>query len=461
VFILVGPIVVWYIRLALQTMSNATKQELLPATDRDTDSKTWDTQGTVPSPLDLVAQGDLLLDRDDLGGAMEYYRSAFQLDPDDMRACDSLGALSLVTGDFSCAAWCYRRLLKQQPDVAEFHCHLGNALFFGGDLEQGTRHFRRALQLDPGYVEASLGVAFAFLTQGDFLPGWVHYERRFDSTVVQSHNALGPRWNGEALFGRTILLHAEQGLGDTLQFVRYAPMVAAQGGRVVLEVQPALRRLLSRLGNVETIISQREIYSGVDLHCPLLSLPAVFGTTLATIPAPSPYLHAEPQRVRAWSRSIGDTFPRVGLVWAGEPQHRRDRQRSISLTMLAPLGSEGVSFFSLQKGPAAEQLKSLPPEFRVEDLDADCSDMCDTAAAIMALDLVISVDTSIAHLAAALGKPVWLLLPFVPDWRWLLQRDDSPWYPTMRLFRQPSPGVWEPVIQRVACELRAFTQRPA
>ena len=441
-------------------MPDVSKAELRQSMEQK-DCERSHTQATIASPSDLVALGDRLFDRDDLDGAMKYYRSALQLAPDDTHTCQSLAALSLVTGDFSCAAWCYRQLLKQQPDVAEFQCHLGNALFFSGDLEQGTHHFRRALQLDPGYVEASLGIAFAFLTQGNFLPGWAYYERRFDGAVTPSRNAPGPRWNGEALPGRTILLYAEQGLGDTLQFVRYAPMVAARGGRVILEVQPALCRLLSTLENIEKIIPQGHIYPGVDTHCPLLSLPAVFQTTLATIPAPSPYLQPEAQLARAWSRRIVSTFPRIGLVWAGEPRHRRDRQRSISLDMLAPLSSEGISFFSLQKGPAAEQLKSLPPTFRVEDLGADCSDMSDTAAAIMALDLVISVDTGVAHLAAALGKPVWLLLPFIPDWRWLLQRDDSPWYPTMRLFRQPSPGAWDPAIQRVARELRTFMQRPA
>lgn len=441
-------------------MPDLSKPEFLYSTRQNTDSARCHTHAAIPSPSELVARGDYLFERDDLTGAMAYYRSALQLDPDDTHACHSLGALSLVIGDFSCAVQCYRQLLKQRPDVAEFHCHLGNALFFGGDIEQGARHFRRALQLDPGYVEANLGMAFAYLTQGNFLPGWAYYEQRLDGGT-QSRNALGPRWNGDALHGRTILLHAEQGLGDTLQFVRYAPMVAARGGRVVLEVQPALRQLLSTLGNIDEIISQGKIYSEIDTHCPLMSLPAVFGTTLATIPAPSPYLHAEPQRVQTWLRRIKSTFPRVGLVWAGEPRHRRDRQRSIPLSMLALLSSAGASFFSLQKGPAAEQLKRLPPEFRIEDLEALSSDMSDTAAAIMALDLVISVDTSVAHLAAALGKPVWLLLPFVPDWRWLLHRDDSPWYPTMRLFHQPSPGAWEPVIQKVACELRAFTQRPA
>jgi Tfp pilus assembly protein PilF len=460
-FILVSTIPMWYIRRAAANVSDISKPGLLRPTGRNTDSGRWRTQATTPSPSDFVALGDHLFDRHDLRGAMEHYRSALQLDPDDTHAYHGLGAASLVIGDFSCAAWCYQQLLKQRPNIAEFHCHLGHALFYNGDLDQGAHHFHRALELDPGCVEASLGLAFAYLTQGNFLPGWASYERRFDGAVAQSRNALGPRWNGEALLGRTILLHAEQGLGDTLQFVRYAPMVAARGGRVVLEVQPSLRRLLSTLGDIDTIISQGEIYSGVDIHCPLLSLPGVFATTLATIPAPSPYLQADPQRARAWSVNIGSALPRIGLVWAGDPQHRRDFHRSISLSMLAPLCSARAALFSLQKGPASEQLRSLPPKFRVEDLEAACSDMSDTAAAIMALDLVISVDTSVAHLAAALGKPVWLLLPFVPDWRWLLQRQDSPWYPTMRLFRQPSPGAWEPVIQSVARELQAFTQSPA
>jgi len=268
-------------------------------------------------------------------------------------------------------------------------------------------------------------------------------------------------WRGEAIGDRTILLHAEQGLGDTLQFCRYAPLMG--GADVILEVQAPLVRLLSHLPGVTQIVARGDRLPAFDLQCPLMSLPLAFGTTLDTIPAATPYLSADPRLAATWrERLVGVQGFRIGLVWAGEQGVNYpakavvDRRRSIALKALAPLGEvSGVSFVSLQKGAPAAQAADPPHGMTLHDFTADLHDFADTAALVVNLDLVISVDTAVAHLAGALGKPVWLLNRFDTDWRWLLNRDDSPWYPTLRQFRQPSPGDWNSAV----CAAREALQR--
>ncbi|MBI3710034.1 MAG: hypothetical protein HY246_20500, partial [Proteobacteria bacterium] len=251
-------------------------------------------------------------------------------------------------------------------------------------------------------------------------------------------------------------LHAEQGLGDTIQFIRYVPLVAALGGRVVLQVSPELKRLLQAFPGVERLVAPADELPRYDVHLSLLSLPRAFATELPTIPDDVPYVTAEPAAVRAWGQRLAAyRGRRVGLVWAGRPEHRNDRNRSLQLQKLATLAAvPDVTFLSLQKGPAAAQLAGPPAGFSPVDLGQELGDFADTAAVIANLDLVISVDTSVAHLAGALGRPVWCLLPFAPDWRWLRGREDSPWYPTMRLFRQRRHGDWSDVAARVVEALR-------
>jgi hypothetical protein len=276
-----------------------------------------------------------------------------------------------------------------------------------------------------------------------------------------------PPWDGSPLDGRTILVHAEQGLGDTMQFLRYVPLVRRRGGRVILVCQPPLMRLLSRVPGIERLVAWGEPLPEYDVQVPLMSLPGLFGTTLETVPAEVPYLDAEPALVEAWRHRLGSYAGfQVGIVWQGNPRFRFDRLRSIPLAQFAPLARvPGVHLLSLQKGPGRDQLAALPGSFPVTDLghqlDETTGAFLDTAAVMKNLDLVITSDTVAAHLAGALGVPVWVALHDVPDWRWLLDREDSPWYPTMRLFRQTRPGQWEEVFERIAAALHRRLAAPA
>ncbi len=360
-----------------------------------------------------------------------------------------LGASYLLQGEFAKAVGCYQQALQFFPRQSELWCNLSYALLFSRNLKAALRCFRRALVIDPGSCEAHFGLAHSYLSQGLYSVGWQHYERRRKKAMPM------PRWQGEDLCGRRILLHAEQGLGDSLQFARYVPLVAARGGRVVLQVQPRLKRLLAGIDGIDEFSDDDATAGQIPCHCPLPSLPAVFRTRPSTIPSQTRYLTANHEAVERWSTHTAGLGLKVGLAWAGDPRHGRDLHRSVSLSMLEPiLRTPGVSFFSLQRGAAAEQITQLPDGIKVREIEDQGADFAETAGAIMALDLVITVDTSIAHLAGALGKPVWVLLAFVPDWRWLLMREDSPWYQTARLFRQHSPGEWNGVMTRVAEQLQ-------
>jgi hypothetical protein len=268
-----------------------------------------------------------------------------------------------------------------------------------------------------------------------------------------------PQWDGSALGGRSILLHAEQGVGDTIQFVRYAPQVAERGGLITLLCPAGLKRMLSHLSDVVQVLSPQDPVVEFDFHCPLLSLPQIFHTDLHSIPPPAD-LKLDQSLAQLWRGKLEPQMGglKVGLVWAGHPGHHNDRRRSLPLAILGELlGVENVHWFSLQKGAAAGQIQEIP-QFHLIDHTQELHDFSDTAALISQLDLVITVDTAVAPLAGTMGKAVWVLLPFSPDWRWLLERDDSPWYPTMRLFRQPAPGDWAPVVQSVAEALRKMSR---
>jgi tetratricopeptide (TPR) repeat protein len=427
--------------------------------------------------------------------AIAHYRTAVQLRPAMVEAWNNLGTALKDQGDLPGAIECYRRVTALRPDLAEGQYNLGSALKDTGDhpgavavleralvlrrdypeawnnlglvekararYEQSIHCFSQALQLKPEMAEARWNRAFVHLLTGNFACGWQDFEARHELPqwkLFYPFRPLSPRWDGSPLSSGSILVHDEQGLGDTLQFVRYLPKVKERCARVVLETQAPLVHLLKDLPGVDAVTERPATAphrSMADAHIPLMSLPRIFGTMADSIPAVVPYIWPDLEKARAWSGRISGPGLNVGLAWAGRPEHHNDRNRSCRLEQFAALARiPGMRFFSLQKGPAARQIHQAGLQEAVVDLDPELKDFTDTAAAAANLDLVITVDTSVAHLAGAMARPVWVLLPFVPDWRWMLDRDDSPWYPSMHLFRQEKPGEWESVFRRVEAALR-------
>ena len=359
----------------------------------------------------------------------------------------------------------YDRAVALQPNHADAHNNRGQVLRELGRYNEALASYDRALALRPHHVMAHCNAAALRLLTGDFGRGWVHYEWRWlkKSVVPTKRNFSQPAWSGgDRLSGKTILIHSEQGLGDTIQFARYVPLIAAGGAQVIFEVQKPLQELMTGLAGAAKIAAKGGPLPQFDLHCPLLSLPLAFGTRLETIPSDNAYLRVPPRHLAEWqSRLSGARHPRIGLVWSGNPGHERDGERSIGLRALLPMLdtlSAAASFVSLQKDVRAEDAAILKERADIVDYGPALRDFSDTAALVSQLDLVISVDTSVAHLAGALGKPVWILLTYFPDWRWLLGRDDSPWYPTARLFRQNGTGTWDDVIVRLCQALPQFAK---
>jgi tetratricopeptide (TPR) repeat protein len=338
---------------------------------------------------------------------------------------------------------------------AEALTELGVCHFQLRDPVSAEASYRKALQCDPEYAPAHANLGLTLLLQGNYEEGFQEFDWRLKAEAKNFYHMEGfqaPMWKGEPLEGKTILIHAEQGFGDTLQFLRFVPMVAARGARVLLAVQPALRRLVAVYPGVAECLGIAEKLPDIDFHCPLMSLPRIVGTTLASIPDVVPLrLQQQP------NDRVGAGGPlRVGLVWAGNPGHLTDRERSIPLKNFLELGTLGdaVSFISLQHGAAAKQLTDEHLPFEVQDACSTVKDFADTADIVAGLDLVIAVDTAIAHLAACLGKPVWVLLGPVPEWRWALEGETTPWYPTMRLFRVDEHGGLAELMKRVGAELK-------
>jgi len=398
--------------------------------------------------------GNALTDLGQLDQALISYRQAVLLQPESAEVHYNLGVALQRNGQLDEAIAAYRQAVGLKPDLAAAHRNLAVALKGNGQLDEAIASYREALRLKPDDARTHNNLALALLTRGDFQEGWEEHEWRWKCRDFPSppRNFVQPQWDGCALEGRTLLLHAEQGLGDAIQFIRYLPLVEQRGGRIIIECQVELQRLLRSMAGNWQIVVPSQPSPVFDLHCPLLSLPRVFGTNLANIPHPVAYLHADAEDARSWQNRLASDSPlmKVGLAWAGSPAHRNDCNRSMRLAKLAPLGQlPGARLFSLQKGKEAAEAKTLPPGMELVDWTQELKDFADTAALVANLDLVIAVDTAVVHLAGAMGKPVWTLLPFVPDWRWLLEREDSPWYPTMRLFRQNSWGDWNSVIKRV------------
>ncbi|PLZ00747.1 glycosyl transferase family 8, partial [Burkholderia sp. WAC0059] len=306
----------------------------------------------------------------------------------------------------------------------------------------------------PGDFPARFDLAETLLLTGEFERGWREYRYRYSlgHTKRIERKVQRPRWDGEPIPGRTLLIHDEQGYGDTFQFMRLVPWAKARSGaRVVLEVNAETLSLARRMGGYDDVVVRGSLPPPFDLHCEMMSLPMAMGLTPADLPGPIPYLHADGARVETWRRRLaGLPRPLVALVWAGRPTHFNDANRSLRLGQLAPLARSGLTFVSIQKGPAQAQAQTPPAGMSLLSLGEEIGDFEDTAAILGVVDLLVSVDSSPVHLAGALGRPAWVLLPFVPDWRWLLGRDDSPWYPSLRLFRQPARGDWASAISSLA-----------
>jgi Tfp pilus assembly protein PilF len=445
-----------------------------------------------------ASRGSVLLSLGRSEDAARSLRRALSLEPNSAEANNVLGNATLALGKPAAAIECYRRALALRPEYPEALNNLGSALRASGRLEEAEAELARAIALRPSYASAlaNLGLvlqerarygealemydraiaadpthasargnrAMLLLLLGRLQEGFAEYEWRWrmPGFATPARTFPQPMWDGTDLGQRTLFMHAEQGLGSAIQFVRYVGLLARQGSRVIIECRRPLHRLfetsLASPGGSVAVVRRGNALPPFDCHAPLMSLPHLLGTTMQSIPAEIPYLRAPPADGTTWrARLAGSPRPWIGLVWAGNPKHENDHNRSMAAPHLAPLvASARASFFSLQVPAAPQDLAALPPG-RVDDLAPALGDLADTAAVIENLDLVVSVDTASAHLAGALGKSVWLLLPYVPEWRWLLNREDSPWYPTMRLFRQHQAGDWADVVERVKVALASWS----
>jgi tetratricopeptide (TPR) repeat protein len=427
-----------------------------------------------------------------LDKAAEYYAAATRLDPGYAIAHSNLANILRMRGRLDEAlVSCQRAFALAAPSAAMLNCHgsilhalgrldearqtleraialeprftdalnnLSNVLQAFGQLDAAVAATDRALAIVPGHPDVHCNRAMTLLLGGNYAEGWREYEWRL-RRFAPRQPWLSPTWDGSPLAGRTILLHNEQGLGDTLQFARYVALVREQGGRVILRCQRPLVRLLSRMPGLERIVAEDEPLPPYDVQTSLVSLPGIFGTLLDTIPAADLHIASDPKGVASWHVRLTRRGLRVGIAWQGNPKNVRDRFRSIPLAEFGVLAAvPGVRLFSLQCGFGREQLTGWQGATPIEDLADELTDITETAAAVENLDLVITCDSLLAHLAGALGRPAWVALPMAPDWRWLLGRDDTPWYPTLRLYRQTELGNWRPVFARLAAELAALVR---
>jgi Flp pilus assembly protein TadD len=391
-----------------------------------------------------------------LDEAVASYREAVRIKPDFAQAHYDLGVTLQMQEETEQAVASYRRAIQLRPDYSEAHNNLGTSLQKLGRIEEALACFDQVIAREPEVGDGHFNRAIAWLLTGDFARGFPEYEWRWRNSTWSPRLFQQPRWDGSPQPGRAIYLFAEQGLGDTLQFVRYAPRVKERVGTVVVECQPTLVKLLANCPGVDLVTSSPGMAPPFQLQAALMSLPGIFGTTLATIPAQVPYLIADADMVAAWRAELNAVNAiKVGIAWRGNPQHPMDALRGIPLTFFGQLARvPHVKLYSLQKGPGREELTESRSRFPIIDLTDRLSDFQDTAAILKNLDLVISCDTAVVHLAGALAVPAWVALPFAPDWRWLLEREDSPWYPTIRLFRQRRAGDWQDVFERLEQALR-------
>ena len=407
----------------------------------------------------LVNRGTTLHAMKRLDEALADFDQALTVMPGRAEVHYNRGNVLYTLKRFDDAIASYNRALALQPGYAEAHANRGMALQDLKRFDEAIAAYVSARTVRPDFADAYYNEALCRLLTGDFKRGFEVYEQRWDTDQHRGfrRDFREPLWTGaQDIVGKTVLLHAEQGFGDTIQFCRYAPLLAARDARVVLEVQEPLRTLMASLSGVARIVSRGEALPDFDLHCPLLSLPRAFGTEVGSVPTAVRYLGVAKDVVAQWSARLGAGSRRkIGIAWSGRPTHKNDHNRSIALgDFLKIFAGIDATVVSLQREVRDADAAALREHADVIHFGEDLKDFADTAALIENLDLVVAVDTSVVHLAGALGKPVWVLLPFMPDWRWLLDRDDSPWYPGVRLFRQDESRAWESVIARVNAALR-------
>lgn len=416
-----------------------------------------------------LALARTLLEQEHLHEAKEHLTCALQVNPTNLEALLGLGNIFSMQHQFEDALHTYTKMLELAPEDYAIRYNLAYILKKLGRLEEAINEYQRVIEQNPKYIEAHFGLGTTYLLNGNFSDGWPEYEWRWKRAHTTPRTLSQPQWDGSDLNGKIILLHAEQGLGDTLQFIRYARTLKKQGATIIAAVQDPLIPLLSQCPYLDTVISLWAPFPHYDVHAPLLTLPLIMNTTEETIPsAHQPYLYAQSDLIDYWHTKLAhDKNFKIGLCWQGNAsyQHRFLKAvvaaKSIPINVLEPLSTiPGISFYSLQKINGTEQLNTLPSHFQIisfdDNFDQEHGRFMDTTALIKNLNLIITVDTSIAHLAGALGAHVWLLLPNPPDWRWMLNRSDTPWYPTMQLFRQPEPGNWHAVIQEIYAKLCIF-----
>lgn len=402
-------------------------------------------------------RGNALRIRKQFPLALAGYEAALKCDPNFAEAWTNRGLMLMRLGRAAEAVTSYRRALAFRPNASDVHNNLGLALQVLGFVENAVSHFDESIRLNDDNPNAHTNRAQAWLLRGDFRRGWPEYEWRWRLSSHQLPPRDLPRWNGSPFAGRSLLLRHEQGLGDTIQFVRFVPQLKKLGGRVVLECPARLHPLMKSCAGLDGLIDPATAETGCDLQIPMLSVPGLLNVGFRSIPNDVPYLKAEQERVTKWRRELPKKGTRIGIGWQGNPDFPEDVYRSIPLAAFAPLAElPDVHLVNLQMGHGLEQLASFPKRSSIIELDPDRDAdgaFLDTAAIMMSLDLIITSDTALAHLTGALGRPLWLPLANTPEWRWLRDRDDSPWYPTARLFRQATPGEWRSVFEMMFGQL--------
>jgi tetratricopeptide (TPR) repeat protein len=439
--------------------------ELLRRSGRHAEALASCMQAVQARPDFAEAHNDLGNSHKHLGdraAAVAAYRRAVQLKPALAAAHLNLGGALLQEDRWDEAESHFREALARQPSLAEAALGVGYTSELRGERTTAMENYRRAIELQPDLAEAHFNLALQLLAAGDWKRGWHEYEWRWRLAEVSAErlHPPGPLWDGSSLAGRTLLLYTEQGFGDSIQFVRFASLLSKQAREVILRCPDPLVRLFQSLEGIR-VVRQGDPLPPYDLRCPLLSVPGMLGTTAASVPAGIPYLFADPQAADTWASRMADGASelRVGLAWASDPNNFIAKLKSLQLSDLQGFGGLPVTFYSLQKGAGADQAGDPPPGMRIVDLARELRDFADTAALVANLDLVITIDTAVAHLAGAMGKPVWTFVHFPAVWRWMPESTRTRWYPTMRLYRQRRPHEWTPVLEQATQDLSDLCAR--